>query len=1246
LDLSHLDHPLSDDVWLQSQVDYNLFPLTGTTNYSYQNGKTFWGLYNIGYNYTDSISGLTQYYNGNSTTSVTIGSGQKTITTTNPLPFIVGNTIRLQVVGGDQFIQGVVDVINGTTITFTPNLGLGVGTFNNWNVFYIIPEGLQINDYNTTPQIAFQDNTIPNFFSFSGTPIRDFYFKPSIQIKELYEQIFEQSGYKVESNFFNTSYFERYYLPLKFNSQGVYSEGLVEPCYTFEYSANTPNQGVLCNNVPFSADTSFIYIPSGYSGSYTFDVYILYEDYFGPCPGPNGGSYELYVEANGTSYLAGILSDCDDEYPGTYTVQIGGRVTINIVAPTTINLLPNVGSGTILQYALQIQSAPRFGPTGAYSYSNEFPPNDFKQIDFITSVNRYFNFVCVPDPIKPNTIIVEPMIDYIGKGETLDWTEKVDFDSPISLTPTTSYINGTYFYNFRLDQDFANQQYNISNNRIFGTYELQLNQDYKDARTNFDLIFSSPVDVALNNSNLPNITISNFAAVKSKEGQDGSVLQQFQPYKILPRIIFRGLVLPNDNWGLDSPTNQTWWAETYQLDRWQETNRFTTYPFSYTGFSHYINWNAEDTFDPNESTFPTQQDMYDIYYYDYISDLLSPENKILNCKIYLKPYEIANLRFDEKIRVRNSYFRINKIGNFDLTSPTMADVELIKLTKDYVPHPVKYFDLINCTSGGTDYHTTSDLNYNIFAYVGNYVNIFTGSSTSYTSIGCFQVVEGQPNPNYDYDQVYIGSGYTSSGVGVYNNCGCTGRTQFEIVQQNYPQPSQAPILTPTPTPTNTGTPASTPTNTPSVTPTRCVFPQLQLSTSSDNFCVGGSTTLLTNVSFTPSSACSYCEIITLNSTEIPFLSDGTYYVSDGTSIRTWTKTTTPSVLYNPSVCYICPTPTPTNSPTPTITPTPTNTGTPASTPTMTSTPTQTNTPTQTGTPAETSTPTVTPTNTMTPTNTQTPTNTPSETPTNTPSITPTNTGTPTNTPTVTSTPTPSGGAAWTPAQLSNLWDWWTASSGVGLSGTNVISWSGYNNNVLTRENASFSPLYQSTDAAFNNQPSIRINPNNANADCGMDITTNSNTTSKTWILIGKVIQKKSGDTPILTINEGISTRGGVWGADGSSNYWCYYNGVGANYAGSNFTNGQYLFLRWDYNRSGGVANYYQSNTNNLGNLIQTFNPPTNQNFTGGKFSVVSYNSQYGVSSKIDIVDVIFVDGILSAGDVTNLQSYITSKYAL
>jgi hypothetical protein len=790
LDLSHLGHPYTSDVWLESQVDYNLFPLTGTTDYSYQNGKTYWGLYNIGYNYTPSLSGISTNYLGNSSTSVAIVSGSKTITTTPALPFIVGNTIRMTATPSGNFIQGIVTSINGTSITFTPNLGLGTGTFTSWIISRQLTDKEEIPDPKSTPIVDFVN--APGYMSFSGTPIKNFYFKPAIQIKELYEQVLEQNGYLIESNFFNTSYFERFYLPLKFRDETVFTRGATKLCFDYNQKPEATNfqpislsgnwivqSAVTCVSSAITYDLTGFTVPSifssdtqNYTGVLTLS-YVVTQVF--NCP---ADALDFHVMWGSPSGLTNVFSDttCNDLGPSFES-------TVGIVVPITFDV--NQGfyiSGTNIPTIFNV-SFTLISPNviaGNINYADEFPPDDYKQIDFITSVNKFFNLVVIPDPIKPNTLIVEPIIDYIGKGRILDWTSKIDWDSAITVSPTSNLLNGTLNFNFRLDQDYGNQQFNIANNKVFGTYQLQLNQDYKDNNINFDTMFGAQTDIALDNIQGDKLTVANMATVKT-DNDNGTTLQKFNPYKILPRILFRGVTLPNQNWGTSTgSTRQTWWAETYQQDRWLENSRFTTYPFSYSGFSHYLNWNAEHS-NGNETIFP-EQDMYDIYYYDYISDILAPENKIMKSKIYLTPCEIADLRFDEKIIVKNSYWRINKISGYNLTEPSLCDIELIKLTKDYTPHPVLYYDLISC-SGGTDYHSTSDLNYNLYAYVGNYVNLFTGSTTAYTSIGCYEVVLGTPNSNYNYNQVFIGSGYTSTGVAVYNNCGCSASTAFNIVQQ-------------------------------------------------------------------------------------------------------------------------------------------------------------------------------------------------------------------------------------------------------------------------------------------------------------------------------------------------------------------------------------------------------------------------------------------------------------------------------
>ena len=790
LDLNYLNHPYSQDVVLYSLLDPNLFPLTGTTNYSYQDGRTMWGLFNIGYEYLSA------------------------------------NTIN-----------------NSTTplVQFSPQSTNGA----------YVP--------------------IPGFFDFSGTPVHDYYFKPAIQIKELYEEIVREAGYTVQSDFFETSYFKNFYMPLKFVDETIYSRNAIPACYTYTngdlgslspspaLTYTDPTQEVACNTLGFIATPSSLTIQSAYTGTYRFQfTFTINPEY--NCDYDIGPNYiNFYVTDGitttllyGTDYCQNVPQQVSFVQPFTFT----GTSTLSFYFQ---------GMGVqILNYNQNIVNGPRFIPDGSIiNYDIEFPPNDYKQIDFITSINKYYNLIVVPNPDKPNNLIIEPIVDYIGKGPILDWTTKVDFSQLQSVYPTSALLNGTLEYEFKLDQDYANQDFKGQVNRIFGTDKFQLGQEYKDTTTKFDYIFSSPIDITINNSNVSLLTLSSMSKLKQVD-ISGQTQQTFVPFKILPKVVYRGLTLPNDNYGFlqltgvtsaitncnsgititaigtgyikyddcagnttyqyvnnggvynyysqclnptsfrpgfplsniatpnvtnaGSPcttvTNQQvyqkWFMNGFAQDRFLNMNRFTTYPFAYTGFSHYINFRGEDqsNITPAEYVFDSE-DLYNIYYEPYVNDIISEENKIFATKIYLYPQDVQKLRWNEKVLINNSYFRINKITNWNALEPSICDIELVKLTKDYPSHNILYYDLIPCAGGETRY-SNSDLNYHLYAYAGNYVTLY---DDALNYLGCHQVQVGYYNPSFNYQHYYISSGYTPNLVNAFPDCGCTGRTPFDIVQE-------------------------------------------------------------------------------------------------------------------------------------------------------------------------------------------------------------------------------------------------------------------------------------------------------------------------------------------------------------------------------------------------------------------------------------------------------------------------------
>jgi hypothetical protein len=104
----------------------------------------------------------------------------------------------------------------------------------------------------------------------------------------------------------------------------------------------------------------------------------------------------------------------------------------------------------------------------------EFNAPDMKQIDFITSIQKMFNLAFVPDRTLPNTLRIEPLVEYIGSGNTLDWTQKLDLSKDITYYPTTDLQKSKFTFTYTEDSDYYNNVYK-DNGHIFGSYEVTEN---------------------------------------------------------------------------------------------------------------------------------------------------------------------------------------------------------------------------------------------------------------------------------------------------------------------------------------------------------------------------------------------------------------------------------------------------------------------------------------------------------------------------------------------------------------------------------------------------------------------------------------------------------------------------------------------------------------------------------------------------------------------------------------------------
>jgi hypothetical protein len=711
-----------------------------------------------------------------------------------------------------------------------------------------------------------------------------------------------------------------------------------------------------------------------------------------------------------------------------------------------------IGTAQINFFNFEILDGPRT-IIGDVNLALELPEAEQKQIDFISGINKKFNLVVVPDVNNPETFVVEPVVDYIGKGDTLDWSRKLDYNSPINISPTTSVINGTLYYSAEKDEDYGNTEFTKSTNVLYGTRYVQLSTDYKSQQTEFNDGFSNAVDDIVNNLSQANITIPIYYITR-EENKEGDVVFFYNARKTLPRIMFRGMNLPAKNVGFNvSPTAttlNTFYLEQTEVDMFPIYNRFTTYPFGVSGLTHAVNFNKTHRFTNVEYDFRDTEDLYDVYYKEYIDDLINSDNKILVANFYLLPEEIASLKGSEKIFINNNYYRINKINNYNLTNRDIVEVELLKLTGDYDAHRKKCYLLRACDDPADIIYVNTDLNWTLYAYVGKKFKL---------NGFCYQIEEDICDDTKNYQRITLPFIEGSFQPETYNDCGCYTLSDSVNIYNDF----SGTTINPTPTPT----PTITQPQYYYYTMSKCDEQILFLGRST-NFYSGG-TIVRTNAS---SNVCwiidGLVNIPNTNDITTTYINCDTCAADVPTPTPTQTKTPTPTPTF---VCtcktyqinndnsinayidykdcngvnqtrnvspgqffYICacngtmsgtadfsvvgdcvptsPTPTPTTTKTPT--PTPTKTLAPAPppesptpTPSITASPTPTNTLTPTPTSSLTPTPTssLTPTPSITATNTQTPTPSISPTQTATPTITPTNTTTPTNTATPTNTPT-------------------------------------------------------------------------------------------------------------------------------------------------------------------------------------------------------------------------------------------------
>jgi hypothetical protein len=690
--------------------------------------------------------------------------------------------------------------------------------------------------------------------------------KPALNIYSLIQLIFKTYGYEISSTFFNTPWFKSLYL------YGYFSADSTKFGYKLNNIQSLPLEGI---EIIFSGSSS---------------------------------TGNAIVTKKGTGVPCYSLSDINIQMVWLFPTPFVQNVTIpSGVSGSTIDKsgytfspLSSVstntdytGDSTLLRYAPAAVGSSIAFIDGDFVDFNLVIDQNIKQIDLLSSIAKKFNLVFFPDPNNPNKITVEPFDFYIGTGTIYDWTPKMSYDKGFTVEPALNFIESTLELTDQEDGDEGNREFKIRNNRIYGRNIVYNPTDFKSQNKKIDTIFSPELVRQWDNDNLIGLPLGiNYAASSQQSTYDNQVRWIYNGVKSKPKLFFWlmgvnpfidsvGEVYPYRSYNTYTVKLQNWSGGTVS-DYGRIPSISHTMPmglddqYKINNDSLSILFNSEQTVDGSINLYNTytENDVYNKFYNNRITNLYDPNTRYLSGYFDLKYSDIQNLNWNDIIKINEQYFIVDKINEFNLTNRELTKVDLIQYNVNPQEYPTRYFKYQYCDAPGycfklkTDFTNENllDTNFIWSLYYDNQVGSLTGSTSGFTSSfrvfnqinfpiqfamfvpytmneitqdeyengGCYDsscdtllnYIYNNPNGLQLSLTSFWDAGGTitgSTGVNVWENCSSfsgTATTYGMIIGSSTTFGTNICLSTPTPTPTASPTPTPTgPTPTPTPTPT-------------------------------------------------------------------------------------------------------------------------------------------------------------------------------------------------------------------------------------------------------------------------------------------------------------------------------------------------------------------------------------------------------------------------------------------
>lgn len=504
-------------------------------------------------------------------------------------------------------------------------------------------------------------------------------FRPALHVKEYIDKMFEKAGFRYSSALINSDRFKELIVPhnqKRLTRASNYTLD-VSPTDLSRYEHTDGPFYIMNLNVQNTIqDFTYDAVTSEYTYTgtqgFTGVVSVVFS---GVWQKTGDQEFSIAFEKNGApfyEYKFGNYSS-DRLVPFEHTAN---NISLSIAPGDKLRLVlanNSFGSGETGFVELDVRGQTRLAVSNGVTLVdirpndkiviNETLPKNIRQIDFLTSIVKLFNLYVYEDKFDENLILMQPFVEYYNTDpkDALDWSYKIDRDSPIRVRPMSELNFKIYEFAHATDSDYYNEVYRKRYNKNYGTYVFDSEFEFVSQTTKLELIFAPTPLVGYDGED------KIYSTIFKRSGTDAAPVEETTDSVI--RILQRKK-LTCSSWSIkDGATILGSYTEYGYAGHFDNPTNITTD----------LNFGAAEELFFKYQTGDLSKTQFNEYWDEYMREITDKDSKLLIGKFYLTTQDISNLDFSRYIFVDGVLFRLNKILDWNATQPSLCTVELLKV---------------------------------------------------------------------------------------------------------------------------------------------------------------------------------------------------------------------------------------------------------------------------------------------------------------------------------------------------------------------------------------------------------------------------------------------------------------------------------------------------------------------------------------------------------------------------------------